>query len=135
MSDTDIVNTISSSDQLRMDKAHQMKESQSSTGEKNLLTNLHLNPLYLAGSGPLMMKSFQMEKFAPKEVSSLRRKLGPFDAAKMYPSMRYLDRDQTIYNLMERLDTSPALDFLEELNKQGTFFCLGGARRSCLTEV
>ena len=116
MSDTDIVNTISSSDQLRMDKAHQIKESQSSIGEKNLLANLHLNPLHIAGSGPIM------DRFAPKEVASLRRKLGPFDATKAYPSTLYLDRDQTIYNLMERLDTFRALDVLGELDQQGTFF-------------
>ena len=121
MSDTDIINTISSSDQLRMNKAHQIKESQSSIGEKNLLANKYLNPPHLACSGPIIIKNFQMDKFAPKEVSSLRRKLGPFDAAKMNPSALYPDRDQTIYNLMERLDTSPALDFLEDINKQGMF--------------
>ena len=122
MSDTDIINTVLSSDQLRMNRAHQIKESQSSIGKKNLPANLYINPLHLAGSGPIIMKSFQMDRFAPKEVSSLRRKLGPFDATKAYPSTLYLDRDQTIYNLMERLDTFRALDFLEELDKQGTFF-------------
>lgn len=121
MSDTDIINTMSSSDQLRMNKAHQVKESQSSIGEKNELANIHVNPLHLVVSGPIIMSSFQMDKFAPKEISSLRRKLGSFDAAKMNPSALYPDGDQAIYNLMERLDTPPELDFLEKL-KQGTFF-------------
>ena len=121
MSDTDFIDTISSSDQLRMNKAHQIKESQSSIGQKNELANLYLNPLPLAVGGPIIMKSFQMDKFAPKEVSSLRRKLGPIVPAKMNPSALYPDRDQAIYNLMERLDTPPKLDFLVE-PKQGTVF-------------
>ena len=122
MSNTIIINTILSSDQLRMNKAHHIKESQSSIGEKNELANLPVNPLHLVVSGPIIMSTYQMDKFAPKEASSLRRKLGPLDAAKMNPSVLYPDRDQTIYNLMERLDTPPELDFLEELNKEGTFF-------------
>ena len=121
MSDTDVINTISSSDQLRMNKARHIKESQSSIGEKNLHANLYLNPLHLAGSVLPVMKSFQMDKFAPKEVSSLRRKLGPFDTAKMNTSALYPDRDQTICNLIARLDTPSELHFLEELT-QGTFF-------------
>lgn len=102
MSDTDIINTISSSDELRMNKAYQIKETQSLIGEKNLLANLYLNPLHLACSSPIIMKSYQMDTFAPKEVSSLRRKLGPFDAAKMNPSALYPNRDQTICNLMRK---------------------------------
>lgn len=110
MSDTDIIDTISSSGQLRMNKAHKIKESQSSIGEKKVLANLHLNPLYLAGSDPIIMRTFQMDTFSPNEVLSLRRKLGPFDAGKTNPCAFYPDRDQAIYNLMEGLD----IDFIEE---------------------
>lgn len=130
MSNTIIINTISFSDQLRMNKVRN-ERSQSSIGEKNELANLSVNPLHLVVSGPIMMNTYEMDKFAPKEVSSLRRKLGPFDAAKMNPSVLYPDGDQTIYNLMERLDTPPELDFLEELKKQGTFFLF----RRCKTIV
>ena len=118
MSDTDIINTILSSDQLRMNKAHHIKESQSSIGEKNELANSHVNPLHPVVSCPIIMKSYQIDKFAAKEVSSLRR-LGFFDAAKMNPSALYPDEDQAIYNLIGRLDTPPEVDFLGKL-KQGT---------------
>lgn len=130
MSNTIIINTISFSDQLRMNKVRN-ERSQSSIGEKNELANLPVNPLHLVVSGPIMMNTSEMDKFAPKEASSLRRKLGSFDAAKMNPSVLYPDGDQTIYNLMERLDTPPELDFLEELNKQGRFFLF----RRCKTIV
>lgn len=113
MSDTDIINTMSSSDQLRMNKAHHIKENQSSIGEKNELANFHVNPLHPVVSCPTIMKSYQMDKFAAKEVSSLRRRLGSFDAAKMNPSALYPD------DLIGRLDAPPEVDFLGIL-KQGT---------------
>lgn len=118
MFNTIIINSISSSDQLRMNKARN-ERSQSSIGEKNELANLHVNQLHSVVSCPIIMKSDQMDKFAPKEVSSLRRKLGSFDAAKTNPSELYPDEDQAIYNLIGRLDTPPEVDFLEKL-KQGT---------------
>lgn len=124
MSDTDIIDTISSSGQLRMNKAHKIKERQSSIGEKNVLANLYLNPLYLAGSDPIIMRTLQMDTFSPNEVLSLRRKLGPFDAGKTNPSAFYSDRDQTIYNLMEGLD----IDSLEE-PKQGKFLWKQGVNQ------
>lgn len=113
MSDTGIINTISSSDQLRMNKAPN-KQSQPSIGEKNELPNLHVNPLHPVVSCPI-----NMDKFPLKEVSSLRRKLGPSHAAKTNPSALYPGRDQAIYNVMGRLNTPPEVDFQEKL-KQGT---------------
>lgn len=120
MSETDIINTIWSSDKLLMDKAHKVKDSQSSVGEKSSLANLYSNPLHLGGGDPIIGKTYQMHVFSPKEVSRLRRKLQPFDAGETIASAFYPDRDQAIYNLMERLDTPPELDFLKE-PKQGKF--------------
>jgi hypothetical protein len=74
----------------------------------------------LVGGDPIIGKTYQMHMFSPKEVSTLRRKLQPFDAGETIPSVFYPDRDQAIYNLMERLDTPPELDFLKE-PKQGKF--------------
>lgn len=111
-SETDIINTILSSDKLQMDKVHQIKDRKSSIGEKSLLENLYLNSLHLGGD-PMIGKTFHMHKFAPKEISILRKEM-----QSSIPSAFYHNRDQDIYNLMERLDTLPELDFLEEL-KQG----------------
>lgn len=102
-----------------MNKARHIKETQSSIGEKNELANLHVYPLHSVVSCPIIMKSYQMDKFAPKEVLRLRRMLVSSDAAKMNPSAFY-----------------PEVDFLEKL-KQGTctFFVQKNARQSCLTGV
>ena len=59
MSDTDIINALLSSYQLRMNKAHHIKESQSSIGEKNELASLHVNPLHPVVSCPIIMESYQ----------------------------------------------------------------------------
>lgn len=59
MSHTDIINTILSSYQLRMNKAHHIKESQSSIREKKELANLHVNPLHPVVSCPAIMESYQ----------------------------------------------------------------------------
>ena len=110
----DITNTISSSDELRMEKAHKIQDSQSSIGEKSLLANSYSNPLHLGGGDSIIGKTYRMDRFAPNEVWILRKKL-----QSSIPSAFYYNRHQFIYNLMESLGTPPELDFLKE-PKQGT---------------
>ena len=114
MSETDIINTISSSDQLRIDEAHKIIDSHSSIGERSILANSYSNPLYLGGGDPMIGKTF------PKEVWILGKKL-----TSSIPTAFYYYRDQAIYNLMERLDPPPELGFLEE-GKQGKICYSGG---------
>lgn len=99
-------NATSSSDNLRMVKAHKLKDDRLPKGEESVLVHI---PSVVCTS----VSNYPM--FAPKEVATLRKKLESFDDGRtmhLYP-----DREQTIYNVMERLDSSSALDVLEEPTK------------------
>lgn len=116
MSETDIINTMSSSGKFRI--ALEVKGGQVVIADQRLLGTSCSNTLHLGGGDRIIGKTFQMDKFAPKEVSSLKRKLQSYGAGESIPSVRYPDRDQAIYSLVERLDTPIELDFLKE-PKQG----------------
>ncbi len=98
MSETDIINEISSSDKLRMDKGHKLDDSHSLKEEKISLVTSYTNPL---------------------EVSSLRKKLKSFDDGRSMPF--YRDTEQAIYNVIERLDVPPELAEFPLLPTDGMF--------------
>lgn len=108
MSETDIINTILSSDKFRKDKAHKLEDCYSSS---------YSELLHLSDRGQVVGKNFPM--FAPKEVASLRKKLRSFDAERsinLYP-----DTYQTMYSLMEGLGAPSVLDVLDLERTDGMF--------------
>lgn len=110
MSEMDIINEISSSDKLRMDKGHKLDDSHSSKGEKSLHVTSYSHPLRWPCSDHEIGKIYPM--FAPKEVASLRKKLKTVDDGRSMPF--YRETEQAIYNMIESLDEPPELDFLLE---------------------
>lgn len=113
MSETDIINTMLSSDKFRKDKAHKLEDCHSLKGEESSYSDL----LHLPDRGHMIEKNYPM--FAPKEVASLRKNMGCFDAGR--PMHFHPDTDQTIYNLMERLDAPPVLDTLDLERTDGMY--------------
>lgn len=112
MSETDFINTISSSGKFRT--ALEVKGGQVVIGDQDLLGTSCSNTLHLAGGDPITGRAYPLHMFAPKEVSSLKRKLQSYGAGESIPSVLYRDRDQAICNLMERWDTPMELDFVKE---------------------
>ena len=118
MSATDIINSISSSDKFRMGKVNKLEDTSSSKREKSSLVALYSNPLHLP--------CHEHEMFTPKEVACLKKKPGSFHAGRSMPL--YRNTEQTIYNIIERLDGPPGLDFLEEPT-DGMFLFKGALSR------
>lgn len=109
-----VADSFSSSEKLQMDKANKLDDSHSSKGENSSLVTLYSNPLH----------SPCHEKFAPKEVESLRRQLKSFDngmSTSFYPGP-----EQAI---CLTCFAPPVLDFLKE-TADGMFFLVLGHVRS-----
>lgn len=109
MSETDIINTILSSDKFLKDKAHKLEDCHSSS---------YSDRLHLSDRGHVIRINYRM--FAPK-VASIRKKPGSFDAGNWEHFLP--DTDQTIYSLMEGWDgfASPVLDSLDLERTDGMF--------------
>ncbi len=133
MSETDVINAMSSSDKLQMEKSHKIDDSHSWKGEKSLHRISYTQPLHWAYSDHAIGEIDSM--FAPKEVASLRKKLKSCDEVRSRPF--YRDTEEAIYNVIESLHCAPlALEFLQEPTN-GMFlfvFRSGGARSHFLVD-
>ena len=107
MSETDIINTITSSGKLRIDAALKLKDGPVLIGVENLFGPSFSNMLHFGDGDLIIERANPLPTFAPKEVSSLKRKLQVYDADNSTPPILYSCRDYCRHPLVTPFELEP----------------------------
>lgn len=103
MSETDIINTITSSGKLRIDKALKLKDGPVLIGDEIVFVPSFSIMPHLGDGDLIIEKTNPLPTFAPKEVSSLKRKLQVYDADNSTPPIFYSYRGRVRHPLVKIL--------------------------------
>ena len=107
MSETDIINTITSSGKLRIDTALKLKDGPVLIGGENLFGPSFINMVHFDDGDLIIERANPLPTFAPKEVSSLKRKLQVYDADNSTPPILYSCRDYCRHPLVTPFELEP----------------------------